>query len=183
MSPCSSRHARAIRSSRQATGQLAVQGLLVTRPREQLEARINQFAVCICDSMVIACAALLPYEDGCAEIACVAVHSTYLNKGKGDATVSFIEAQAAHQGVRRLFALTTKASAFFSERGYRLATVSELPRSKAEGYNYGRNSRIYIKVRHAVRVQPVAWCLLSVCLLWQDLDTFDENGERLRKLS
>lgn len=148
-------------SSRQATGQLAVQGLLVTRPREQLEARINQFAVCICDSMVIACAALLPYEDGCAEIACVAVHSTYLNKGKGDATVSFIEAQAAHQGVRRLFALTTKASAFFSERGYRLATVSELPRSKAEGYNYGRNSRIYIKVRYAVRVQLVAWCLLS----------------------
>jgi amino-acid N-acetyltransferase len=45
----------------------------------------------------------------------------------------------------RRVVLTTRTSQWFLERGYRAATISELPREKQALYNYQRKSQVYRK--------------------------------------
>lgn len=126
---------------------LEQEGVLVRRGRERLEMEIDHFTVLERDGMVIACAALYPFADeACAELACMAVHADYRKQGRGDELLEAIERRARAQHIQRLFVLTTRTAHWFLERGFKAATLAELPMARQEMYNYQRRSKVFIKV-------------------------------------
>jgi amino-acid N-acetyltransferase len=128
------------------------EGILVKRSRELLEIEINHFHVTERDGTIIACAALYPAEDGkLAELACLAVHAEYRNRGRGDALLKAIEDKAVRGGVEKLFVLTTRTAHWFRERGFLPGDITQLPARKQSLYNYQRKSRIYVKKLEGVR--------------------------------
>lgn len=121
-------------------------GALVRRPREKLEQEIDHFTVVERDGAVIACAALYPdAEHTVAELACLAVHAEYRKRGLGDALLERVERDALGTGIKRVFALTTRTTHWFLERGFQTVGIEQLPVQKQASYNYQRNSRVLIK--------------------------------------
>jgi amino-acid N-acetyltransferase len=122
-------------------------GTLVRRSRERLEMEIERFVLLERDGAIIGCAALYPFPDErLGELACVAMHLHYRNRGRADALLSFIERQARTQGLQRLFVLTTRTAHWFQERGFEPAEVGDLPMGKQELYNWQRRSKVFIKL-------------------------------------
>ena len=125
---------------------LQAQGLLVKRSREQLENEIEHFVVMVRENTVVACGALYPYaERGMAEIACIAVHPDYRGGQFGDVLLDALERRARSAGLRAVFLLTTQATQWFNERGFRADAIDSLPITKRDLYNYQRNSAVLIK--------------------------------------
>lgn len=125
---------------------LEQEGVLVRRERERLEMEIDYFTVVERDGMAIACAALYPFsEDHCGELACLAVHQDYRNQGRGDDLLEYIERQAKGLGIDKLFVLTTRTAHWFQERGFKAASLDDLPMARKELYNYQRRSKVFIK--------------------------------------
>ncbi|HAD08064.1 MAG TPA: amino-acid N-acetyltransferase [Porticoccaceae bacterium] len=123
-------------------------GALVKRSRELLETEISRFQVIVHpEGMVIACAALYPFAGSDAgELACVVTHPDFHNRGLAARLLQSLENQAnADFGLKRLFVLTTQASHWFKEQGFRESSLAELPAEKAALYNLQRNSRILVK--------------------------------------
>ncbi|HUR40392.1 MAG TPA: amino-acid N-acetyltransferase [Verrucomicrobiae bacterium] len=121
-------------------------GVLVPRPREQLEQEIGSFNVMVRDGMVIACAALFPFaESKNAELACVAVHPDYRGHGRAATLLKRLEAEARAHGLTRLFSLTTHTPHWFIERGFAQGKIEDLPVQKQRFYNYQRNSLVLVK--------------------------------------
>lgn len=121
-------------------------GILVRRSRERLETEIDRFFLTERDGMVIACAALYPYPtDGMGELACVAVHPDYRNRGRGDKLLARMEAIARARGLSRLFVLTTQTAHWFRERGFEPGEPASLPMERRALYNWQRNSKVFIK--------------------------------------
>jgi len=120
-------------------------GVLVKRSRELLEMEIDHFHIVKRDGMIIACAALYPYEGEIGELSCLAVHEEYRSRGRGDSLLEAIEKRARQIGIKRLFVLTTQTSHWFRERGFHPADLSDLPVKKRELYNYQRKSKVFIK--------------------------------------
>lgn len=121
-------------------------GVLVPRPREQLEQEIGNFDVMVRDGMVVACAALFPFADEKAgELACVAVHPDYRGNGRAATLLARLEADARKQGLRKLFSLTTAAPHWFVERGFAQGKIEDLPVQRQRLYNYQRNSLVLVK--------------------------------------
>ena len=121
-------------------------GVLVPRPREDLEPVIDRFSVTERDGTVISCAALFCWpEQGIGELACVAVHPDYRARGRGDKLLARMEALARERGLSRLFVLTTQTAHWFRERGFEPATVDALPPDRRAAYNAKRNSQVYLK--------------------------------------
>jgi len=107
---------------------------------------IDHFTVVERDGMIVACAALYPFvKERISELACLAVHPDYRNQGRGDALLRYIERQSRQLGIQRLFALTTRTSHWFRERGFRPGSLDTLPVKRRDLYNYQRKSRVYIK--------------------------------------
>jgi len=125
---------------------LEEQGVLVRRSREQLELEIEHFIVTERDGMIVACAALYPYqEDQIAELACLAVHPNYLNQSRGETLLNYIARNALKENIKTLFVLTTQSAHWFLERGFKAAEFDDLPIKKRGLYNYQRNSKIFIR--------------------------------------
>ncbi len=121
-------------------------GVLVPRPREQLEQEIGNFSVMVRDGMVFACAALFPVgESKAAELACVAVHPEYRGHGRAATLLKRLEADAKRQGLRKLFSLTTHTPHWFVERGFAQGKIEDLPVQKQRFYNFQRNSLVLVK--------------------------------------
>ncbi|MGR6981897.1 amino-acid N-acetyltransferase [Testudinibacter sp. P27/CKL/0425] len=122
------------------------QGILVKRSREQLEMEIGNYTIIERDGVVIACAALNVYpEENMAEMACVAVHPDYRNSSRGDILLEEVQKRARKLKIKQLFVLTTRTVHWFQERGFKIASVEDLPRDKQEHYNYQRKSKILIQ--------------------------------------
>jgi len=122
------------------------EGVLVRRERERLEMEIEHFTVVERDGTIIACAALYPFpEEGIGELACLAVHQGYRKQGRGDDLLEYIERQARNEGIDKLFVLTTRTAHWFQERGFKTATLKDLPVARQELYNYQRRSKVFIK--------------------------------------
>jgi amino-acid N-acetyltransferase len=135
--------------------------VLVRRSREQLEMEIDHFAIMERDGMIIACAAVHPFfankkvvskeagnkkpKEQMAELSCLAVHPDYQDVGRGNALLKYIEQYALEQNMQKLFALTTKSSHWFVERGFKKADIKTLPMKRKALYNYKRNSKVFIK--------------------------------------
>ncbi len=125
---------------------LEEQGVLVRRPREVLETEIGHFTVVERDDMVIGCAALYGYEkEQMAELACVAVHPDYRNRGLGDDLLTRMETHARKMGAERIFVLTTHTAHWFRERGFHPSPIKSLPVKRRQLYNYQRNSKVFFK--------------------------------------
>lgn len=124
---------------------LEEQGILVHRPRELLENEIHRFHVIERDGMITACAALYPYSDDQAELACVAVHSDYRGTNRGQRLLEQIEQEARRRQYRQLFVLTTRTAHWFIEHGFVAGTVHELPQERQRLYNWQRNSKVFFK--------------------------------------
>lgn len=121
-------------------------GMLVARSRERLEHEIDDYLVIERDGMVIGCAALHIFADArMAELACVAVHSSYRGGERGERLVEAMERRARQQGMQSLFVLTTHTAHWFVERGFRTASLDDLPPLKREAYNHARKSKVLIK--------------------------------------
>ncbi len=58
--------------------------------------------------------------------------------GHGGAILSWLEAEAAHQGAAGLYLLTTSAAAFFQRRGYSVALRSAAPPAIAASRQFSR---------------------------------------------
>ena len=124
---------------------LEADGTLVRRSRELLEREITRFSVVEHDGLIVGCAALYPYGDDQAELACVAVHPNYRRWGYGEQLMKRIEARARAVGIKRLFVLTTITSQWFKERGFVAQSVDELPEEKRLVYNLQRRSKVFAK--------------------------------------
>ena len=124
---------------------LEADGTLVRRSREQLELEIRQFSVIERDGMIIACAALYPYEGKVAELACLAVHENYRQQGRGEELLGHLEALCRRRGLEKLFILTTRTTHWFLERGFIEVGIDSLPVERRKLYNMQRNSKVFCK--------------------------------------
>ncbi|HUS25268.1 MAG TPA: amino-acid N-acetyltransferase [Candidatus Binatia bacterium] len=121
-------------------------GVLVPRPREQLEQEIGNFSVMVRDGLVIACAAFMPFPDShSAELACVAVHPEYRGNARAAKLLVRIEQHARSQQIKRLFSLTTHTPHWFIERGFAQGKLEDLPMERRRLYNFQRNSLVLVK--------------------------------------
>jgi amino-acid N-acetyltransferase len=121
------------------------QQVLAHRSREQLELEIEKFTVIERDGMIIACAALYPYDQHCAELACVAVHSDYQRQGRASELLEHIQQQCLQKDIQTLFILTTHTAHWFIEKGFGEGKLEQIPMHRRDMYNVQRNSKIYIK--------------------------------------
>lgn len=121
------------------------QQILAHRSREQLELEIGQFTVIERDGMIIACAALYPYDKHCAELACVAVHNDYQKQGRAGELLQHIQQQCLQKEINQLFILTTHTAHWFIEKGFTEGKLEQIPIQRRDMYNAQRNSKIYIK--------------------------------------
>ncbi|MCG8097663.1 MAG: amino-acid N-acetyltransferase, partial [Candidatus Thiodiazotropha taylori] len=125
---------------------LEEKGILVRRSRELIETEIDRFTLMERDGMVVACAALYPYQqESMAELACVVVHPEYRGSDRGERLLAHMEAVAAKQGIHKLFILTTQSAQWFKERGFASGSLKDLPMLKRKLYNYQRKSKVFIK--------------------------------------
>ena len=124
---------------------LEEKGILVRRGREVLETEIDRFRILVKDGMVLGCAALYPYSNQMAELACVAIHKDYRGGDRGDRLLKTLETEAKNQGIKQLFVLTTQTAQWFEERGFKAASVDILPQEKQGMYNLQRNSKVFVK--------------------------------------
>jgi amino-acid N-acetyltransferase len=124
---------------------LEEQGILAHRSRDQLELEIKQFTVIERDGMIVACAALFPYQNNIAELACVAVHEGYRNQGRADELLNNFEKQCGIKNIDKLFILTTQTAHWFQERGFIEDELNNIPIERKKLYNNQRNSKVFCK--------------------------------------
>ncbi len=121
-------------------------GILVKRSRELLETEIDNFRVIALEGTIIGCAALYPTGNSLGEVACIAIHENYRNRGLGRRMLEALERTALESNMTALFTLTTEASHFFLENSYCEVTLNELPEQRKQLYNYHRGSRVLKKL-------------------------------------
>ncbi len=121
-------------------------GVLVRRNRELLEREIDRFVVLEHDRRIVGCAALYPFPDeAAAELACLAVDEQVRDRGYGQAILDHMIGAAQHQGLKKLFVLTTRTAHWFLERGFNEVDVSALPAQKKSLYNWQRKSKVFVR--------------------------------------
>jgi len=125
---------------------LEQQGILVKRERQQLEGDIDSFFVLESDGNILGCAALYLYTEArAAELAAVAVSSFYRDGGRGERLLEYAESRARAQGCKSLFALSTRTTHWFLERGFAESDPEHLPERRKARYNYDRRSKVFVK--------------------------------------
>jgi amino-acid N-acetyltransferase len=121
-------------------------GTLVKRPREKLEREIDRYTLLEHDGIIYGSAALYPFPaEKIGEMGALVVNSTYQGSGDGERLLHHIENKARRMGLNRLFVLTTRTAHWFLKRGFKPATIDDLPVAKRELYNWQRRSQIFIK--------------------------------------
>ncbi len=125
---------------------LEEEGILVKRSRKLLEMEIDRFIVLKKEDVIIACAALYPYQEArTGELACVVIHPDYRKGNRGDRLIAAVESFAKRQKLEQLFVLTTVSYHWFLEQGFVETSIDALPESKKQLYNYQRKSKVLIK--------------------------------------
>jgi amino-acid N-acetyltransferase len=106
----------------------------VPRDYDEIVKRSADFLVLCVDDNVVGCVALHSYGE-VGEVACLYVKQSHEGRGYGRTLVAAAEERARRDGLGVVFALTNRASQFFSNLGYRassLARVPEVRRKKLE---------------------------------------------------
>ena len=122
---------------------------LIHRTQQAIEKNIDQFFVFEVDEAIIACVTLIFYPDrpDTAEIASLYVLPFYHNRGIGKKMVEYACLQAKEKGAKRVIALSTQSSGFFSSVcGFEESTKEILPEARLKVYEEnGRNARVLAK--------------------------------------
>ena len=118
------------------------------RPIEAIRDSIGDYLVYEIDGGIVGCAVLTAHpEAAAAEIGSVYVQPFYQNKGVGRKLVEFACAKSKHEGVRKVFAMTTQAAPFFTRVcGFEETRSDQLPEERRKTYDReGRNSRVLVR--------------------------------------
>ena len=125
---------------------LEADGTLVKRGRELIEREIEYFSVIEHDGVIFGCAALYPFpSEKMAEMACLTVTPDVQAQGDGERLLKNMEMRARAAGFTSLFVLTTRTAHWFIKRGFRPASVDDLPKDRQHMYNWQRKSQVLIK--------------------------------------
>ncbi|TCS35733.1 N-acetylglutamate synthase [Paucimonas lemoignei] len=125
---------------------LEADGTLVKRGRELIEREIEYFSVIEHDNVIFGCAALYPFPaEKMAEMACLIVNPDVQGQGDGERLLKHMEDRARAAGIKKLFVLTTRTAHWFLKRGFRAASVDDLPKNRQLMYNWQRKSLVFIK--------------------------------------
>lgn len=120
--------------------------VLIPRPRRRLESTIGRFVVTEREHAIVACAEIVDCDDGqSAELGCLVVKPEYRGQGCGDRVLEYVESRCRERRLMRLFALTTRTSEWFLERGFEQVAPADLPLSRQKRYSKHRNSRVLCK--------------------------------------
>jgi amino-acid N-acetyltransferase len=119
---------------------------LIPRSYEEIVKLATNFLVLSVDDNVVGCVAVHPYGTS-AEIACLYVKQSHEKLGYGAKLVQAAETLAAKRGIQRVFALTNRASGFFSRAlGYELVDAANLPEERLQRLvQSGRESTVLEK--------------------------------------
>eukprot|EP00850_Spirogloea_muscicola_P006163 SM000029S10458 [mRNA] locus=s29:246061:251286:- [translate_table: standard] len=130
---------------------LEEEGVLVHRPKEQIMRELNGFTVVEREGHIVACAALLPYEDHkCAEVAAFAVSPECRGQGLGDTLLDYLEKKAIAVGLDHLFLLTTRTADWFKQRGFEQCdSCGIIPEERCKRINPKRGSKYFMKQLHS----------------------------------
>jgi len=124
---------------------LEKQGVLVRRDRDKLEDEIDYFTVVEREGLIVALAAMYPYDCDSGEIACIVTHPDYRNGTRGANLLNTLEVNARAAGIQRVFVLTTQTAHWFIENGFTEIGLDDLPKAKQSLYNYQRKSKVLSK--------------------------------------
>jgi amino-acid N-acetyltransferase len=120
------------------------ENVLIPRRREDLEAKISDYALYEVDGTLHGCGALHVFPDRSGEIAGIAVDKMYANYGIGKKIVTYLLEKAVEQNLTKVFLLTTQTADWFLELGFTEARIEDLPLEKKAAYNKARNSLILV---------------------------------------
>jgi len=129
----------------QLTMPLEEEGILAARGQDVIERDIQRFSVIEHDRVLFGCAALFPFPNGVGELACLAVDPDVQGSGDGERLLKRVEMRAKQEGIKRLFVLTTRTEHWFLKRGFKRASVDDLPEERKQIYNWDRKSMVLIK--------------------------------------
>lgn len=130
-------------------GRSVRQSHLVPRNYEEIESHLEDFQVMTVDENVVGCVALHRYlPDEPAEVACLYVKQAHEGLGYGEQLVRAAEEKARALAIPRVFALTNRASDFFTNRlGYKTLETNEIPAERLQKLQAsGRNSVVVGKI-------------------------------------
>lgn len=129
----------------QLTSPLEEEGILTARGQDVIERDIQRFSVIEHDKVLFGCAALFPFPNGVGELACLAVDPDVQGSGDGERLLKRIEMRARQEGIKKLFVLTTRTEHWFLKRGFKRASVDDLPEERKQIYNWDRKSMVLTK--------------------------------------
>ena len=121
---------------------------LVPRGYSDIEENLNDYFVLDIDSNVVGSVALHRYEGrDQAEIACLYVKQAHEGLGYGCELVKYAEQVAVKLEIKKVFALTNRATGFFQkELGYQQLNLSDIPNVRREQLSVsGRDSKVFGK--------------------------------------
>jgi amino-acid N-acetyltransferase len=120
-------------------------GILAARGQDVIERDIQRFSVIEHDRVLFGCAALFPFPNGVGELACLAVDPDVQGSGDGERLLKRVEMRAKREGIKKLFVLTTRTEHWFLKRGFKRASVDDLPEERKQIYNWDRKSMVLTK--------------------------------------
>jgi amino-acid N-acetyltransferase len=129
----------------QLTSPLEEDGILAARGQDVIERDIQRFSVIEHDRVLFGCAALFPFPNGIGELACLAVDPDVQGSGDGERLLKRVEMRAKLEGINKLFVLTTRTEHWFLKRGFKRASVDDLPEERKQIYNWDRKSMVLTK--------------------------------------
>jgi amino-acid N-acetyltransferase len=121
---------------------------LVRRTRASIEKHLADYYIFEIDKNPVACVALHVYPElKKGELACLYVSPSHENQGIGLKLTNFAEKRGRELGLEQLFALSTRAYAFFASKGgYVEGSREDLPLNRREKYDQsGRKSKVLVK--------------------------------------
>jgi len=124
--------------------QASRQNHLVPRSLQEVEDRLDTYYVYEVDESIIGCTCLIPYDSLTAELASVCVQPYYQGKGIGQKLAKYTLDQAKSIGFKKIIALSTQASEFFTEHlGFSEVSTDSLPPKRKKDYEANkRNSKV-----------------------------------------
>jgi amino-acid N-acetyltransferase len=129
----------------QLTSPLEEEGILAARGQDVIERDIQRFSVIEHDRVLFGCAALFPFPNGVGELACLAVDPDAQGSGDGERLLKRVEMRAKREGIKKIFVLTTRTEHWFLKRGFKRASVEDLPDERKQIYNWDRKSMVLTK--------------------------------------